>query len=100
MVEKRVVVVAFVVVELPIVSPPVNVVEAEVQTLSLLKVSPIVLAVLPLYVPEKVRVELVAVRSARLEPRAMPEIVELESIAFETEVHPPNAPNALMVVGS
>ncbi len=40
-------------------------------------------AVLPLYVPEKVSVVSVAVRSARLDPRAMPEIVELASIAFD-----------------
>ena len=40
-------------------------------------------AVDPLYVPEKVRVESVAERSARLEPRAIPETVELASIALE-----------------
>ncbi len=38
---------------------------------------PIVLAVPPLYVPEKVRVESVAVRLAKFEPREIPEMVEL-----------------------
>ena len=34
------------------------------------------LAVEPLYVPEKVRVPFVAVRSPRFPPRAIPEMVE------------------------
>ena len=48
-----------------------------VQVLALERFKPIVLAVLPLYVPEKVRVPLVAVRSPRFEPREIPEILEL-----------------------
>ena len=43
---------------------------------------PIVLAVPPLYVPENESVLSVAERFARLEPRAMPEIVELERPAL------------------
>ncbi len=53
-----------------------------VQVLLLPKLRPIVLAVPPLYVPENVRVESVAVRSARLLPRAIPEIVEFWSEAL------------------
>ena len=41
------------------------------------RLRPIVLAVPPLYVPENVRVESVAERLARLDPRDTPEIVEL-----------------------
>ena len=40
------------------------------------RLSPMSLAVLPLYVPENVRVPFVAVRLAKLEPSAIPEIVE------------------------
>jgi len=43
---------------------------------------PTVRAVPPLYVPENVRVESVAERSARLEPRAIPEMVEFWREAF------------------
>ena len=50
-----------------------------VQAFALFRLSPIVRAVPPLYVPEKVRVPFVAVRSARLEPRAIPLIVEFWS---------------------
>ena len=48
-----------------------------VQVLALPKLRPIVLAVAPVYVPEKVSVLSVADKLARLEPRAMPLIVEL-----------------------
>ena len=54
----------------------VNVCRA-VQMLALVRFSPMVRAVDPLYVPENERVLSVAVRSARLEPSAIPEIVEL-----------------------
>jgi hypothetical protein len=47
-----------------------------VQVFALARLRPIVRAVPPLYVPEKVRVLSVAERFARLEPRAIPEIVE------------------------
>ena len=50
-----------------------------VQALALVRLSPIVRAVEPLYVPENVRVESVAERLARLEPRAIPEMVEFWS---------------------
>lgn len=43
------------------------------------KFSPMFLAVEPLYVPEKVRVESVAVRSPRFCPREIPLIVEFWS---------------------
>ena len=48
-----------------------------VHELGLFRFNPTVLAVPPLYEPENVRVESVAVKSARLFPRATPEIVEL-----------------------
>lgn len=60
----RFVEVAYVVVPVTAVNPPVNVVEA-VHTFAEVRLSPIVLAVAPLYVPEKVRVLSVAVRLAR-----------------------------------
>lgn len=53
-----------------------------VNVFALARLRPIVLAVLPLYVPENVRVPSVAVRLPRLEPSAIPEIVELANIAL------------------
>jgi len=47
-----------------------------VQLLALPRLSPMVLAVPPLYVPEKVRVLSVAERLAKFEPREIPEMVE------------------------
>jgi len=47
-----------------------------VQLFALARLMPTVRAVEPLYEPEKVRVESVAVRSARFWPSAMPEMVE------------------------
>ena len=47
-----------------------------VQVFGFARFRPIVLAVPPLYVPENVRVEFVAVRSARFDPREIPEMVE------------------------
>ncbi len=47
-----------------------------VQALALVRLRPMVRAVPPLYEPENVREPLVAVRSAKLEPRAIPEMVE------------------------
>jgi len=47
-----------------------------VQAFALVRLRPMVLAVPPLYVPENERVESVAERLARLEPRAIPEMVE------------------------
>ena len=55
-----------------------------VHVLALPRFSPTVLAVLPLYDPENVSVPLVAVRSARLEPREIPEIVEFWRAEFGT----------------
>lgn len=55
-----------------------------VQVLALPRFSPMVLAVPPLYAPEKVRVESVAVRSARFEPRAIPLMVELARSVLAT----------------
>ena len=43
-----------------------------------------VLAVPPLYVPENVSVESVAVRSAKLDPKAIPEMVELAKSVLAT----------------
>ena len=48
----------------------------------LARFSPTVLAVPPSYEPEKVKVESVAERLARLEPSAIPEMVEFWSEAF------------------
>jgi hypothetical protein len=53
-----------------------------VHVLAFPRLRPTVLAVPPLYVPEKVRVESVAEKFARLEPRATPLIVELVSPAL------------------
>ena len=50
-----------------------------VHVLALPRLSPMVCAVPPLYAPEKVREPLVAVRLLRVEPRAMPLIVEFWS---------------------
>ena len=50
-----------------------------VQVFGLDRLRPMVWAVEPLYEPEKVSVELRAERFARLEPREMPEMVELVS---------------------
>jgi hypothetical protein len=47
-----------------------------VQVLAFPRLRPTVLAVPPLYVPENVRVPSVAEKFARLEPRAIPLIVE------------------------
>ena len=55
-----------------------------VQVLALPRFRPIVLAVPPLYVPEKVRVVSVAVRSARFPPKAIPEMVELARSVLAT----------------
>ncbi len=52
--------------------------------LALPRLSPIVLAVPPLYAPENVSVPSVAVRLARLDPSATPEIVELVRAEFGT----------------
>ena len=96
LVEKRAVVVAwvpvaFVKVKFWRVVEPVASIElalekvcCAVQVLALPRLSPIVRAVEPLYVPEKVRVVSVAVRSARLEPRAMPEMVEFARSVLAT----------------
>jgi hypothetical protein len=53
-----------------------------VHVLAFPRLRPIVLAVAPVYVPEKVRVESVAERLARVPPRAIPDIVELERPAL------------------
>jgi len=53
-----------------------------VQIFALAKFNPMVLAVPPLYEPENVSEELVAVRSARFPPRAIPEMVELVNPAL------------------
>ncbi len=50
-----------------------------VKILALFKLRPMVLAALPLYVPENVREASVAERLARLAPRATPEMVEFWS---------------------
>ena len=57
-----------------------------VQVFAFVRLRPMVRAVPPLYVPENVSVGSVAVRSARLEPSAMPEMVELARLVLVTEV--------------
>ena len=49
------------------------------------KLSPIVLAVAPVYVPEKVKVPSVAVKFASVPPKEIPEIVEAAKSAIATE---------------
>ena len=96
---ERLVVVAFVVVAFPIVTPLTKVVKADVQILLFDKSIPqSEMAELPLKEePERV---VSFVSAKRFDPRATPEIVELESIALLTEVHPPRTPKAVNVVGS
>ncbi len=55
-----------------------------VHVFGLARFSPTVLAVPPLYEPENVSVLSVAVRSARLDPSEMPEIVEFVRAEFGT----------------
>ena len=57
-----------------------------VHVFAFARLSPTVCAVLPLYEPEKVSVPFVAVRALRLEPSAMPEIVEFRSPEFGSPV--------------
>ena len=98
----RLVVVAEVVVERP--ATRFENVELAVEIIPLLKVCsadhvfalprfrPIVLVVLPLYAPEKVNVPSVAVSDARLFPRDMPLMVELERYELLIEVVADTAP--------
>ncbi len=65
-----------------------------VQALALVRLRVMFLAVPPLYVPEKVRLEFPAVRSPRLEPRAIPEMVEFWSWLLPIEVVATTAPPA------
>ena len=98
----RLVVVALVVVERPAIR--LEKVELAVEMMPLLKVCralhilvlprlrPTVLAVPPLYDPEKVKVLSVAVRAAKLLPRDMPLMVELARYELDMEVVADTAP--------